>query len=324
MHDNQRDYDNNGVSKHTVGNIIRYSIIVLLLISLIICIVLLVSIYRKNKKEEEAYIVQGEVCIQQVQDSEELIAELDALPTPAPTAEPTPAPSLAPGQKPEPTVEPDTSQTKTPTKQLLEKKNEDIVGWIKINGTNINYPVVQTDNNSYYLDHNFKKQSSAAGAIFMYAENTFKDENISIYGHHMNNSKYSIMFSELVNYYDKDYAKSHSKIYFSDDYNNLQEYTVLLAMHIDKEKVKMNYLRQSFPSEAIFKAYMDQLKNNANMFLETTDYAYGDRFITLITCDRSQYGKNGRCIVVAVRKPTSEEVEQDTMEKPEYGLDYSS
>lgn len=319
MHDNQRSYDNNGVHHHSIGNIIRYSIIGILSVSLFVCVVMLISIYRSNKKEEEKYIVQGEVCIQQIEDTEELIKELDAVPTPAPTPEPTPKPSLAPGEKPAPTAKP--TKTKSPTKQVLEEKNKDIVGWIKIDGTNVNYPVVQTDNNSYYLDHNFKKQSSAAGAIFMYAENTFKDENISIYGHHMNNTKYEIMFSELVNYYNKDYAIKHSKIYFSDDYNNLQEYTVLLAMHIDKEKVKMNYLRQSFPSEVIFKAYMEQLKNNANMVLDT-EYSYGDRFITLITCDRSQYGKNGRCIVVAVRKPTQEEIEQDSL-KPEYGLDYS-
>ena len=62
--------------------------------------------------------------------------------------------------------------------------NPNTVGWIKVDGTSINYPVVQYRDNSYYLDHDFNNQYNSAGWIFMDSSNSFDDQNLVIYGHH--------------------------------------------------------------------------------------------------------------------------------------------
>lgn len=318
MHDNKRTDDSVCLS---IGTLIRYILTGICGVVFIFLVIMLVKTYNQYKEEEAKYIVQGEVCLEIIDDTNALIEELNAntLP-PTPTIEPTKEPNgtknPTSSKKPEKTPAP-TKQPAKKTQQILKDTSKDIVGWIKIPGTKVDYPVMQTDNNSYYLDHNFKGKSSAAGSIFMYAENEFTDENISIYGHHMNNKNYEIMFSQLVKYYDKDYMQSHSKILFSDDYEALREYKVLCVMHINKEAVKINYMRTVFPSEIIFNAYIDQLKTYSTTWNDNVTCAYGDRMITLITCDRSKYGSDGRCVVIAVRKPTQEEIEQDK-EKPTY------
>lgn len=92
--------------------------------------------------------------------------------------------------------------------KALKEINSDTVGWIKVNGTNIEYVVVQGDDNNYYLNHNFEKQSNNAGWIFADYKNKFDytDYNIVIYGHNMRNDS---MFGTLKNvlkkeWYDKE------------------------------------------------------------------------------------------------------------------------
>ena len=69
------------------------------------------------------------------------------------------------------------------------KKNSDTVGWIKVDGTKVNYPVVQAEDNDYYLSHAFNKRSNAGGWIFADYRVDFKNfgKNTIIYGHNMNN-----------------------------------------------------------------------------------------------------------------------------------------
>lgn len=90
-------------------------------------------------------------------------------------------------------------------KEEAVSKNEDTVGWIKVEGTKIDYPVVQAKDNKYYLNHNYLKKRSSAGWIFMDSNNSLTDENIIIYGHHR---KDGIMFGHIdrlmkQKYYDK-------------------------------------------------------------------------------------------------------------------------
>lgn len=86
--------------------------------------------------------------------------------------------------------------------------NPDIVGWIYIPGTNINYPVVQGQDNDYYLNHLFDGTVNAAGCIFLDAANAsdFTDLHTIIYGHHM---KDDTMFADLVRYKQANYYKDH-------------------------------------------------------------------------------------------------------------------
>lgn len=97
--------------------------------------------------------------------------------------------------------------------EKLREVNTDIIGWIEIPDTNINYPILHSNNNQYYLTHDFKKEYSRYGSIF--TTNTFNDKEIIIYGHNMKNEK---MFGELENYKDKSFYNLHRKvnIYTSD------------------------------------------------------------------------------------------------------------
>ena len=93
--------------------------------------------------------------------------------------------------------------------EALARVNPDIVGWIVIEGTNINYPIVQGRDNSYYLNHLFDGTRNAAGCIFMDAacRGDFTDVHSIIYGHHMKNKT---MFAGLMAYKDQSFYEEHA------------------------------------------------------------------------------------------------------------------
>mgnify|MGYP000531514856 FL=1 len=90
--------------------------------------------------------------------------------------------------------------------------NPDIVGWLTIEGTNINYPIVQTDNNTYYLKHSFEKKYSNYGAIYMdaTADKNFNSLNTFIYGHNTSNGT---MFGELKKFMKQSFYDEHKNIF---------------------------------------------------------------------------------------------------------------
>ena len=108
----------------------------------------------------------------------------------------------------------DISQTDIlPEYRKMYETNSDLIGWIVIDGTDINYPVVQSKvYQEFYLDHNFDGEEEDSGSIFADARNDvlFPDDNIIIYGHNMKNGS---MFGTLQYYLDKSYYNQHSKIY---------------------------------------------------------------------------------------------------------------
>lgn len=89
----------------------------------------------------------------------------------------------------------------------LKSVNEDIVAWIQIEGTNINYPILK-DKDVYYLKHSFDKKYNSNGSIFTTDLSPFEDNETIVYGHNMRNGS---MFSNLGNYLDKDFLYSHLK-----------------------------------------------------------------------------------------------------------------
>ncbi len=94
----------------------------------------------------------------------------------------------------------------------LSEKYPDVVGWIYCPGTVINYPVLQTDNNDYYLHHNYLGDYTAAGSIFVECANDldFVDSNTIIYGHHMKDGS---MFAGLSKWTNQEYFDEHPKMY---------------------------------------------------------------------------------------------------------------
>lgn len=91
----------------------------------------------------------------------------------------------------------------------LKSVNEDIIGWIEIEGTQINYPILKDNGNLYYLKHNYVKNYNSNGSIFTLDENPFEDSETLLYGHNMKNGT---MFSLLGNYLNKDFLFAHQKI----------------------------------------------------------------------------------------------------------------
>lgn len=120
------------------------------------------------------------------------------------------SPSVNPTEdSPVVTEAPDTSAWPLVDFAQLSKINPDIVGWIYIEGTNINYPVVQGTDNNYYLKHLFDGSYNSSGCIFMDAAcaSDFSDPHSVIYGHHMKNKS---MFSGLMDYKDQTFYDEHS------------------------------------------------------------------------------------------------------------------
>lgn len=165
----------------------------------------------------------------------------------------------------------------------LKSKNTETVAWIKINNTNINYPIVQGTNNSYYLNKNFNKEKNSAGWIFADYRNNFEnlDKNTIIYGHNRRNGT---MFSNL-NYYltSKWYTNENNK-YF----NFITENQNFIAEIFSVYKVSANNvtLANTFSSTEELQQNIDAWKN-ASIYDFKTDVTVEDNLLTLYTCDNN-------------------------------------
>ena len=182
--------------------------------------------------------------------------------------------------------------------ETLYNKNKKLIGWLKIADTNIDYPVMQTSNNEYYLDHNFDQEYDKNGSLFLDkdCDAAFPNTNMIIYGHHMKSGK---MFGNL-NYYAKEsYYKEHPRIQF----DTIYEEGIYDIMYVFRSRIYNE-------DEVVFKYYQFFDVNSADEFYSAMDEMarmslydtgvtaeYGDKLITLSTCDNSE--EDGRFVVVA-------------------------
>ncbi len=156
----------------------------------------------------------------------------------------------------------------------LIKKIDDYVGWITINDTPIDYPVVRGIDNIFYLDHNYLKENSKAGAIFMDRRNIGSgyDQHTLIYGHNMKNGT---MFNTLNKYLDKNFWQSHKTIhlrnlYFTDVYEIVSVYNV----SADTYEVPLAI------DTALLQAYLDRSVHDTGYIPSGTE-----KVLTLVTCN---------------------------------------
>ena len=182
-------------------------------------------------------------------------------------------------------------------KNLLNK-NKKLIGWIKIDDTNIDYPVMQTSDNEYYLDHNLNQEYDKIGSIFMDKDcDVLKPStNLIIYGHHMKNGQ---MFGDLDLYSSEEYFKEHRYIQFDTIYEKgIWEvmYVFRSRVYSEEEIVFKYYQFIDALSEQEFNSNMQEM---AAMSLYDTGVTaqYGDRLLTLSTCDYQE--TDGRFVVVA-------------------------
>ena len=184
----------------------------------------------------------------------------------------------------------------------LKKQNNDIVGWLEIEGTNINYPVLQGIDNDYYLTHNYKNEEVAGGSIFLDKDYSFlnKSENLLIYGHR---NKYGLMFEDLIKYEDENFYKEHSTIRFTTILDD-SEYEIISVFksrvyYKNEEDVFRYYYFVNADTKEEYEEYVDNCKK-ASIYDIDISAEYGEQLLTLSTCDYTQ--ENGRFVVVAVKK----------------------
>lgn len=182
--------------------------------------------------------------------------------------------------------------------KTLYNKNKSLIGWIKIADTNIDYPVMQTSNNDYYLDHNLNQEYDKNGSIFMDKDcDVIKPStNLIIYGHHMQSGK---MFGELDKYSKESYYKEHPII----EFDTIYEEGKWEIMYVFRSKIYTT-------DEIVFKYYQfidvnsaEEFYSNMNEMSKLSLYdtgvtaEYGDELLTLSTCDYME--EDGRFVVVA-------------------------
>lgn len=177
----------------------------------------------------------------------------------------------------------------------LYAQNNDFMGWIRIDGTGIDYPVMQSkDDPDFYLKHNFSKEYSRFGIPYMQENCGLSSDNIIIYGH---NIKSKSMFNELTEYKNKAFYTAHKYITF-DTLDEQRTYEVIATFktvaYSDSGFQYYDFVNANTAEE--FDDYV--AKSRALSFYDTGVAAeYGDKLLTLSTCEYSQ--KNGRLAVVA-------------------------
>lgn len=185
------------------------------------------------------------------------------------------------------------------------EKNNDFVGWIKIDETNINYPVVQTDNNDYYLNHNFEKKKEARGTIFMdtACNSDTLDKNTVIHGH---NWLDKTVFSELTKYSQFEFYKKHPIVEFDTktDMYKWKIISVFITTGLKEEDngYVFNYVYPHMQDEN-YDGYIKELKTRS-LYDTGVDVNENDKFLTLSTCTREVDTKNYRtdCRIVIVAR----------------------
>ena len=167
--------------------------------------------------------------------------------------------------------------------------NNDFKAWIRIEGTNISYPVVQTKDNDFYLSHNFDKESNSGGAIFISSNITspFQDKNTVIHGHNMKDGS---MFADLSKYKDSYFAKN-TPIYIN---TRDKEYKYEIISVIT-EKASNDTYQVSFNTYEEYENYLKNIKSKS-FYDFGMDVAKEDEIIILSTCDYDI--KDGRLVVV--------------------------
>lgn len=195
------------------------------------------------------------------------------------------------------------TEEKTVLPELAElyQQNSDLAGWIRIEDTNINYPVMHTpDNPDFYLKHCFEKEYSDYGCPYVQENCDVQkpSDNVIIYGHHMKNGS---MFADLEKFKSQDFWQEHKTFLFS-TVTDRYEYEIIsvfkTVVYTDSPDSFKYYHFVDAETPEDFSAFVEKCKE-LSLYDTGVSAEYGDKLITLSTCEYSR--TNGRLVVVAKR-----------------------
>lgn len=173
----------------------------------------------------------------------------------------------------------------------LRSQNSDVVAWLSVDGTSINYPVVQTSDNDYYLSHSFYKYKTYNGWVFMDYRNSynFDDNNTIFYGHNLLNKT---AFGSLANVFTKNWVENSNKSIVVITEGKTYYFTVFSAYYTSPETY---YLQNIFYGDDDYQKFLDTIRSR-NILAIDNSVSVNDKIITLSTCND---GSSGRKVVHA-------------------------
>lgn len=218
------------------------------------------------------------------------------VPTNTPTPSPTPTPTVTPPPTPTPTPEPRIGAYTGINLDECKAINKEFIAWIKIPDTNLDYPVVHSNNTDYYLAHTFDGKKSKLGTLISLGKCNWKSpsRNIVIYGHDVEGSG-NKMFKMLLKYKDQTYYNEHPYIYLDSMYSD-GKYQIFACFNITVGDMDPSIT--SFASTAEFLSFIEYAQN-ASLYDTGVTVGGSDHIITLVTCDRYFNPGVGRLIVMA-------------------------
>lgn len=184
--------------------------------------------------------------------------------------------------------------------------NDDMQGWVEIEGTNLSYPVVQSTDNEYYHRLNFQEEYDYYGVPYLDFECRLNvdpektSDNLIIYGHNIGND--GLMFNPLSYYKQLDFYKEHPVVRFDSIYKE-QEYKIFGVMVTNSEPEQDNgnvfkyWQMVDFDDEAEFNSFVSEVRKRSMWDIDV-DVEYGDKLLTLSTCCYD-FRPNARCVILA-------------------------
>lgn len=235
--------------------------------------------------------------------------------TPTPTKAPTKTPTKAPTKTPTPTPTPEPYNSPIDF-EALWAINPEVVAWLEIPDTYIEYPVLQNlVDNQYYAEHTIEGYAGYPGSIFITSDvkGDFSLFNTVVYGHNMEDGT---MFGMLAAYSSPDYLNDHRKIKI---YTPEAEYTytVFAAVVYSDDYITGKYDNYDIEKAMAFLDSLDEVKNLSNIILDDVKITKDDHILTLSTCVGT--GETNRFLVVAVRDKDEKEDEKTTQAPDKQG-----
>lgn len=178
--------------------------------------------------------------------------------------------------------------------EALLQQNKDVIGWITIDGTQIDYPILQAEDNDTYLYRNYYHEDTRAGSIFLDFRNDItnpEERNIIVYGHRMKDGS---MFQHLTKFLDEDFFKSHRTFEFDTLYDHYE--AEIFAVY--NTLTDFNYIQTDFSNDEEFAQLLENIQKKS-LFHADVDVTKDDTIITLSTCDYALDESEGRLVLQA-------------------------